>query len=328
MTGQIARAVAFGLLSVVVKMGVLTAFIWCCITVSARISDTSILQIVMAAAFVAVGSLIVLPLLSLLAIPLTLILSFPLDFLFPLKKRQVAREIDSSRSEDSAGSIESKAQSGIDEVRQRVEELSNPLKDERALRDLEVKARSGDAQAQHELGWRLRLYKPAESWEWTLKAAEQGLVEAQWGMGCYFSIREDKVESALWFRKAADQGHAKAQFQVGENYFAGEGVPQNPVEAAKWYRKAAEQGDPDAQYKMGELCTLGHGVTKDLTEGVQWYRKAGEQGYAAARAALGPCYEKGKGVAKDLAEAVRWYRLSAEQGSDEAIAALKRLGAR
>ena len=43
-----------------------------------------------------------------------------------------------------------------------------------------------------------------------------------------------------WFRKAADRGLVDAQFNLGVIYDAGEGVTQDYAEAAKWYRRFAE----------------------------------------------------------------------------------------
>ena len=40
----------------------------------------------------------------------------------------------------------------------------------------------------------------------------------------------------------ANEGKAQAQFQIGELYFLGKWVPENPEEAIAWYRKAAKQG--------------------------------------------------------------------------------------
>ena len=52
--------------------------------------------------------------------------------------------------------------------------------------------------------------------------------------------------------KKAEQGDADAQFQLGVMYAEGRGVLKSYVDAVKWYRKAAEQGDVHAQYNLGD----------------------------------------------------------------------------
>lgn len=90
---SVARAIAFGLLGVILDMCVLTGFIWCCIIVSAHILHSVVLQIVAAAILVIVGALLVLPLLKFLTMPLALIIMWPLDLLFPRNERINVGEI-------------------------------------------------------------------------------------------------------------------------------------------------------------------------------------------------------------------------------------------
>lgn len=86
-TGRKARAVAFGVVSVVEQMALITGFIWLCISLATHLFHGAILQVAGAILFIAVGTLFVLPLASLIGIPLTLILAWPLDLLFPLRPR-------------------------------------------------------------------------------------------------------------------------------------------------------------------------------------------------------------------------------------------------
>ena len=45
----------------------------------------------------------------------------------------------------------------------------------------------------------------------------------------------------------AVKGDAKAQYELGGEYYYGEGIEKEKKEAIKWYRKAAEQGDAYGQ---------------------------------------------------------------------------------
>jgi hypothetical protein len=89
--GQKARGIAFGIFGVIGQMSILTGFIWLCISIATHIFDSIILQVVSTAVFIAIGALLVLPLVNLIMIPLSLIVAFPLDWLFPLKGRNDGR---------------------------------------------------------------------------------------------------------------------------------------------------------------------------------------------------------------------------------------------
>jgi len=99
-------------------------------------------------------------------------------------------------------------------------------------------------------------------------------------------VTQDYAEAVGWYRKAAEQGDVEAQYGLGLMYDNGQGVPQDYAEAVKWYRKAAEYGDADAHYALGVMYSEGQGVTQDDAVAVMWYRTAAELGSAEAHDAL------------------------------------------
>ena len=119
---------------------------------------------------------------------------------------------------------------------------------------------------------------------------------------------KDYAAALRWLRQAADQGVAEAQNGVGRFYANGWGVARDYGEALRWYRKAADQGYVGAQMNIGQLHYLGLGVTQDPTEALRWYRKAADQGNAVAQYNVGLLYAYGKGVAQDYGEAMAWFR--------------------
>jgi uncharacterized protein len=130
--------------------------------------------------------------------------------------------------------------------------------------------------------------------------AEKGdaVFQAALGEFYYFGGPErtnNLVEAIKWFRKAAEQGVAEAQFNLGCAYANGKGVTKDADKALKWFRKAAEQGDPSAQCRLGLCYDKGEGVTKDKIEAIKWYRKAAIQGLAEAQYDLGISYDHGRG---------------------------------
>ncbi|MDC0283092.1 sel1 repeat family protein [bacterium] len=169
--------------------------------------------------------------------------------------------------------------------------LCVPVFSDEKFRELVVKAKAGDADAQFNLG-----------------------VMYEFGEG----VPKDLAEALKWWRKAAEQGHAKAQFNLGEMYYLGKGVPKNNVEAAKWYRKAAEQGDADSQFELGGMYESGKGVPKSQKEGIKWIRKAAEQGHADAQSAMGIVYfQGGEGCPKDDALAYMWMNLASSSAEKD-----------
>lgn len=92
-TGQLGRAIVFGVLGVITQMAVLTAFIWGAYALASLVFDNFAFQLILAAVIALIGSLFVLPLASLLMMPITLILAWPLDLLFPLKSEAQTSKI-------------------------------------------------------------------------------------------------------------------------------------------------------------------------------------------------------------------------------------------
>ena len=78
----------------------------------------------------------------------------------------------------------------------------------------------------------------AQTYQSTLRDAEQGNADAQFNLGVMYDtgegVPENDVEAVNWYRKATEQGYARAQFNLGVMYADGEGVPENDVEAVKW----------------------------------------------------------------------------------------------
>ena len=59
--------------------------------------------------------------------------------------------------------------------------------------------------------------------------------------------------AAKWYQKAAEQGLVVAQYNLGVLYETGEGVPMDKGMAAKWYQMAADQGHAEAKAALDEL---------------------------------------------------------------------------
>jgi uncharacterized protein len=196
--------------------------------------------------------------------------------------------------------------------------------DRKLFEDIQTKAEKRDAFYQCVLG---ELYTLGtigvstnfpEAAKWYLKAAEQGVAEAQYNLGSFYENGEgvtmDKTNAVKWYRKAAEQGYDSAQSRLGRCYADGSGVVKDAKEAVKWYQRAAERGNAVAQNNLANCYSKGDGVPQDEVEAVKWYRKAAEQGAAGAQCNLGVRYMGGIGCPQDMSEGIRWIRKAAEQG--------------
>ncbi|MGH9491409.1 MAG: tetratricopeptide repeat protein, partial [Terriglobales bacterium] len=125
-----------------------------------------------------------------------------------------------------------------------------------------------------------------------------------------------------WTAKAAAQGVAPAEFNLGLQYYLGQGVPQDFARAAHWYTKAAAQGDASAEYDLGVDYDAGQGVPQDYAQAAYWFAKAAAQGNALAEYNLGALYAGGQGVPQDYVDAYKWMVL-AKASSAPASAAYK-----
>lgn len=117
--------------------------------------------------------------------------------------------------------------------------------------------------------------------------AEAGDPEAQYNLGVIYDlgvgITRSYAESGKWYLKAASQGLAEAQFQLGVRYFEfGKKSRENYTTAFTWFFKAAGQGVPEAQYNVGVMYQLGRGVPSNHLEAYKWFNIAAAQGYAKA----------------------------------------------
>ncbi len=91
-----------------------------------------------------------------------------------------------------------------------------------------------------------------KAFEWLLKIAEissHALIQKEIG-NCYYygkGIHQSYSKAFEWYMKAAEQGLVKAQYNVGYCYYYGKGTYKNRQEAFGWYVKAAEQGHLGAE---------------------------------------------------------------------------------
>jgi TPR repeat protein len=89
-----------------------------------------------------------------------------------------------------------------------------------------------------------------------------------------------------WTLKAAKKGHLQALLDMGVNYQMGIGAPINGDKAIEWYRKAYEKGNKTAPYNIAEIYYLGELVPKDIETAKYWYGEAGKLKHESADSKL------------------------------------------
>lgn len=129
------------------------------------------------------------------------------------------------------------------------------------------------------------------------------------------------AEAYPYFLKAAEQGIADAQYAVSQFLVNGTaGIPADPEAAREWLLKAAQQNFDTAQYDLGNWFLHGVGGVRDLDRAFAWTVRAARAGNVAAQAAVAKLYWGGLGTDPDEKEAAAWVVVTRRAGlRDEAL---------
>jgi len=116
---------------------------------------------------------------------------------------------------------------------------------------------------------------------WHAERALQGDLVAQHILGMMYSqgngAPKDDVMALDWTLKAAEGGLVNAQFSAGTMYMEGQGAPANESRAFYWYTKAAVQGDASAQMILARMYNDGVGTARDEVKAQYWFSLGKEQ---------------------------------------------------
>jgi TPR repeat protein len=182
--------------------------------------------------------------------------------------------------------------------------------------DVRKAAEAGDREAMYfigMLGQDRAVADEHKAAEWVQRAAEQGLVIAQYRMGglCFEggAANSDPRIAAEWFRKAALAGHEGAQHRLALLLLDGNWLRPDYAEAVEWLRKAADQGCPHALYDLARQYSVGNGEPRNSGDSiVALLRQSAKKGFPEAQFSLADHYRQGLGVPKDYISAIDWYR--------------------
>lgn len=159
------------------------------------------------------------------------------------------------------------------------------------LKDIQLRADKGEAQAQVQLGL---LYVNGEEVEqsfldaklWWEKAAEQGAADAQYLLGYMFSkgagVEKNLLEAKKWWELSAAQNNISSLFNLAMLYVEGEVVTGSYIEAGKYFEKAARLGNVQSQFNFGVLNAQGLGFPQSDENGYAWIKLAADKGHPNA----------------------------------------------
>lgn len=143
------------------------------------------------------------------------------------------------------------------------------------------------------------------------RSADAGHTPAQVLLAEILDRSEFDEEAVVYYRKAAEQGSVDGQFGLGSMYSNGEGVKKDLAVARRWITLAADQGHKQAIGVIAQAFIAGQlGVSDQDRQGEdarRWIRKAADLGYLPAIDALILAYRNGAlGLESDAGEADRW----------------------
>lgn len=183
--------------------------------------------------------------------------------------------------------------------------------------------------------------------QWYTKAAEQGMLEAQYNLAYLYHTKEGLINypnAIHWYQKAAEQNFSLAKYQIGLMYYKGQGMLKDNEQAVSWLYKASQENVPEAKHLLGKILIdvdrrsdglkFLHSAAEDnlaaaqydlaalyLQEadtwktGFDWLKKAEEQGYGEAEFMLAYIYLNGKwGIPQDIQKATYYAGLACSKG--------------
>jgi TPR repeat protein len=164
-----------------------------------------------------------------------------------------------------------------------------------------------------------RLAEAAAPYE---RAAENGIVEADFWLGCLASgalgTPRDEKKMATHFLKAALGGHQLSQAIAADVLRRGVGLPADPEAATRWDTEIEKFTNPEVIATIGALYLEGRLVQRDLVKALRYFRNAAVHGQPGAQRWAGTLLASGEAGERNLEEAYQWLWLAARNGQTEA----------
>jgi hypothetical protein len=160
------------------------------------------------------------------------------------------------------------------------------------------------------------------------KQAAQGDAAAQLALACRYrdgqGVARNYPEALRFGHLAADQGHPAALDFVGWMYFRGVGVAHQPKLAFGYFRAAANE-HPTAAWNLGQCYFAAQGVEQDIPKTLQLWEKAAEMGHGRSASTAAMVYLAGDGVTANPQQARKLAERAAALGDPNGLVLLGEL---
>lgn len=131
----------------------------------------------------------------------------------------------------------------------------------------------------HMEDWRFKYYHGMSNEELQTKVTNDSDCYAMALLGYRMMADESNADMGDAFQmlvKSATQGNAWGQSNLGQLYFRGIGVNENPKVASVLFARSALQGSRYGQEQLGQYYIQ---VEKDTAEASRWFMESAAQGY-------------------------------------------------
>ena len=167
---------------------------------------------------------------------------------------------------------------------------------------------------------------PDAAVEWYLRAARIGFLPAMRYLGLVYEEKRDYESAYFWFLEAAMGGEENSLYHVGDYYYRGLYVREDPEKAYRYICRAYQNGVDQACWYMGLYAEKGlAGQKPNPEEAVRFYRKGMRAGVPACAVALGRCLRRGSGTAQNREMGMEYTVLACRWGDTEAWEDLGRI---
>lgn len=155
------------------------------------------------------------------------------------------------------------------------------------------------------------------------QAAKTGDVQAQYELGWMYehghSVPANEHDAVRWYRRAASKKHRMASLALARCYALHKAKTRlgDKVAVPLFLYASYSHDDTLAQYNLGVLLNFLPGHATPTPKSVRWFRLAAKKGHAASMRCLGMLYVRGDGVRQNMRVAATWFKMAAGQGDIE-----------
>ena len=148
------------------------------------------------------------------------------------------------------------------------------------------------------------------------KLEEKGDPKGTFELGCdYYAgdgCEKDIQKAKFYYKKAADLGFVDAQMAYALLHLEEINEPESPIEAFRYMSKACEQNNSTAHFHMGNFYKQGIGCDVNSVSAASHYKIAADMGNSDAQNCFGECCAAGYGTKKDDDLAISYWKKASD----------------